>query len=309
VKHVKAALRSDAVLRTATAASRRHLRVLAYHDVPDPQAFAAQLSWLVDRFTPVDADRVTDAAAGRPLPPRAVWITFDDGDPSVVEHGLPVLERHGIRATMFVCPGLIGTDTPFWWEAVATADTDVLETVLARPVPDRSAAIADLKLLPDDRRRALVGGLEPSTTARRAITEAQLDRWIAAGQDVGNHTWDHPCLDRCTPEEQRHQIRAADEWLRRRVPGWRPRFAYPNGNWVDASEAELAALGYELALLHDHRLAGRVRDRLRVSRLHVEATDPVDRFASIVAGVQPALWRFAGAIPGLEPPGMPAPRG
>lgn len=72
-----------------------------------PGAFRAQMEILAGRgFTPL-----TTAALGecwrlrRPLPPRPVLITFDDGYEGVHRHALPVLAEHGFVATVFVSTG------------------------------------------------------------------------------------------------------------------------------------------------------------------------------------------------------------
>ena len=93
-----------------------HLRVVAYHRVPDQAAFERQVAYVADAYEPVGEDQVRAALAGeRPLPERAVWLTFDDGDPTVVDVGLPVLARHGVPATIYVCPGLIEAGAAPWW--------------------------------------------------------------------------------------------------------------------------------------------------------------------------------------------------
>ena len=87
---------------------RGRLRVVAYHGVDDPEAFRRQLDLVVSRYESVcGADVVAAMNGGPPLPERAVWITFDDGHSSVVEHALPLLRERGMSATLFVCPGLV----------------------------------------------------------------------------------------------------------------------------------------------------------------------------------------------------------
>src|SRR4051812_10128402 len=49
-------------------------------------------------------ERLLDAAAGRP----EVTITFDDGNASDVEIGLPRLLERGMKARFYVCAGLLG---------------------------------------------------------------------------------------------------------------------------------------------------------------------------------------------------------
>ncbi len=283
-------------LRSATAASvgqrlvRAPLRVLSYHTVDDADAFGRQLEWLSANAAVVDAPTVLDAVHdGRPLPAGAVWITFDDGDPSVVDVGLPLLERHGLTATLFVCPGLIEAGTRSWWRVVDDAGAGRASAALGRRFDTVSDALEHLKTLPDAERRAVVRSLQGTTgePERAQMTVADLGRWLEAGNHVGNHTWDHPCLDRTEAELQRAQIRDADRWLRAHVPDWRPIFAYPNGNHDPVSEAELAGLGYEVAVLHDHRLTSFDDSHLRLSRLHIDAADPLGRFRSVVSGVQP----------------------
>lgn len=50
--------------------------------------------------------------------PHCVKITFDDGEQSQYHNALPLLAEHGIMATYFVTPGLIGTAAKFlgWGE-------------------------------------------------------------------------------------------------------------------------------------------------------------------------------------------------
>jgi peptidoglycan/xylan/chitin deacetylase (PgdA/CDA1 family) len=299
-----ALLRSGAVNGTTIALSRHRLRVLAYHDVPDEARFQEQLAWLVEHCTPVSLDQVVLAATeGAELPPRAVWVTFDDGDPSVVTRGLEPLRRHGVRATMFVCPGLIEADAPFWWEVVAAAPLDRLQDALGPGIVDHRSATAALKHVPDSDRRRVVADLPvlaPRHGGRHQLSDPQLDAWLADGHTLGSHTWDHPCLDHCSAEEQRQQILAADDWLRHRVEGWRPTFAYPNGNWSPIAEQALRERGYGISLLHDHRLSRIDDDPSRMSRLHTEADDPLDRFMSVVSGTQP-LVRWVGRRLGRSP--------
>ncbi|MCI0452685.1 MAG: polysaccharide deacetylase family protein [Candidatus Latescibacteria bacterium] len=54
----------------------------------------------------------------RELPGRPVVITFDDGDESVYELGLPILARYGFRASLFVVTGRVGTK----WDDVNCLD-------------------------------------------------------------------------------------------------------------------------------------------------------------------------------------------
>ena len=49
----------------------------------------------------------------------AVCLTFDDARLSQVDRGLPILDRHGVKATFYVSPGNVGQRLTGWKAAVA----------------------------------------------------------------------------------------------------------------------------------------------------------------------------------------------
>lgn len=273
------------VARLAAITLKAPLRVLAYHAILDQDGFEAQMEHLVERYHPISSEQVVRWLDGGSLAPGAVWVTFDDGDPTVVENGLPILSRLGIPATMFICPGVIDTDRPYWW--------DIIDQI-------SSAEVARLKAVPNVERVARteevanqlreVHGVDVS---RRQLTSEQLQSWLEAGGDVGNHTWDHPMMDRCDPDEQERQIRTAHDWIMDRVRPAQLLYAYPNGNAVAHSDSVLAELGYDLSLMFDHRIAS-VRTRTRLSRLRTNADGDLTRFRAIVSGMHPTVHRLRG---------------
>ncbi len=275
--------------------SSGRLRVLAYHAVPDAARLALQLQYVSEHFTPVDLGQALEVLSGSRSVDRPVWLTFDDGDPSVVENGLEVLSELGITATLFVCPGHVDTEKPFWWHITERALEGEIDSGTA---PDE--ALAHLKGMPDERRRrevdrlaALIAEREGSEYRLRQLTTKQIRRWLDEGNSLGNHTWDHPILSRCTLEEQRRQIEAAHYWLRDNSFLERKVFAYPNGNNTPFAESVLSELGYEAALLFDHRIA-RSSHPLRTSRIRVNADDDMDTFMARVSGVHPFIHHAVG---------------
>jgi peptidoglycan/xylan/chitin deacetylase (PgdA/CDA1 family) len=280
----------------ASRVSRSKIRVLAYHDVARPERFEAQMRHLRARYTPVSQAEIVGArGGGDPLPPRAVWVTFDDGDPTVVEAAQEILDALGIPATVFVCPGVLETSEPFWWDVIRTAEAMGIDLGLDAPRAGTQDAAGWLKQRPDAERRAHVARAGTLIAERlghplsvRQLTTAQLRRWCESGHDVGNHTWDHPCLDLCEPEERARQIEMAHSWLEENVGVTPSAFAYPNGNWATDVERTLERLGYRLGVGFDHRMAGLGEPALRMSRLRVSADADLPRFRSIVSGVHPA---------------------
>src|SRR5205814_4390262 len=99
--------------------TRAKLAILAYHGVDDATQFERQLDHLVGAANVVTLDQAIDGLLGhRPLPPRAVLITFDDGLRSVLELGLPLLRDRSLPSVAFVVVGLVDRDEPHWWTEV-----------------------------------------------------------------------------------------------------------------------------------------------------------------------------------------------
>jgi peptidoglycan/xylan/chitin deacetylase (PgdA/CDA1 family) len=104
------------------------LPVLTYHAVlpleGDAQArgtvplsvFERQAAWLERHgYRSLSLDQAADQLEGQCEPVRrGVVLTFDDGYRCVVEHALPVLERFGFTATLFVVTGAVGTTTDWY---------------------------------------------------------------------------------------------------------------------------------------------------------------------------------------------------
>ena len=124
VPGIKRALNRATTLRWRAAGRpfRPGLRVLTYHrvsDDPDLLAvsvaeFEAQMRWLV--ASGFRAVGITEAL-GMEAPAATVALTFDDGYRDVVEVALPILERHGFRATLYVVPHAVDGMSRFSWYA------------------------------------------------------------------------------------------------------------------------------------------------------------------------------------------------
>jgi peptidoglycan/xylan/chitin deacetylase (PgdA/CDA1 family) len=160
----------NALYRTIGAASttlrltpngRSTLRVLMYHkvnDIPDNPTtipvslFDEQLAQVKELgYQIVDLDAVLDHyTLGKPLPDGAVLITFDDGYRDTLENALPVLQKHGCRAVIFVPVAYMEDATPLPHESLLvergvrnpTLDWDLMRELDAGGVRVESHGIA-----------------------------------------------------------------------------------------------------------------------------------------------------------------------
>jgi peptidoglycan/xylan/chitin deacetylase (PgdA/CDA1 family) len=275
--------------------------VLAYHDVRDADRFAAQMRTLLRTHRPVSAEAFCGAMRGEiRLPRHAVLVTFDDADRSVIERGVPILREYGVPAVVFVVAGLVDTSAPFWWVEVAE-----LLRAGAR-LPERGSESAEecvrwMKRIPDSRRRAALAGLRASTASVAAgqlqATRAELRALASFGVEVGNHTFSHPCLDRCDDAAVDEEVTRAHDALAETL-GRPPRlFAYPNGNGDARVPRLLRRLGYEASFLFDHRIgAFPPPDPFAISRVRVSSTTSADRFRTILSGLHPSVHHMLGRV-------------
>lgn len=94
------------------------LRVITYHRVrPDaddprsitPQRFREHLTALKENWRVVNLDEVIAAIDGeKPLPERAVLITFDDGYADLYDYAMPLLSEFNFPATIFMLARYVG---------------------------------------------------------------------------------------------------------------------------------------------------------------------------------------------------------
>jgi peptidoglycan/xylan/chitin deacetylase (PgdA/CDA1 family) len=118
-------------LRTArhwarTRFSRRAL-ILGYHRIANaesdpfdmctpPARFDAQVRWLRSEAEPLSLGEAVSALSEDRLPRRGVVVTLDDGYADSLHAARPVLEAHGVPATVFVTVGILGREP--WWDTL-----------------------------------------------------------------------------------------------------------------------------------------------------------------------------------------------
>ncbi|MGH2737774.1 MAG: polysaccharide deacetylase family protein, partial [Actinomycetota bacterium] len=274
--------------------AERKLSVLAYHGIEQGERFEEHLAYLRGNAHPVSLEEVLDAIEGRRgLPLRAVLVTFDDGDRTVLDVALPTLRSAGTPGVAFVVAGLLDTDDPFWWEEVERL---VLAGARLPELNGQGAAhaVRTLKDIPDERRVRMIHDLRsqrPDVRVRRPqLRASDLAALESGGIAVGNHSLTHPCLGRCSDAAVRDEIAEAHRVLESTL-GHPPRsFAYPDGDWDPRAGAWLRELGYKAGFLFDHRVSTLpMPDSLRISRLRVNSGTRMDRFRTILSGLHPAI--------------------
>ncbi len=127
--------------------------VLAYHRIATsgpaalapyriaPDAFAEQMAFLGEKgYTALSLAQFRNAhVRGLSVPDRSVLLTFDDAYADFAERALPVLEKNGFPATLFVVVDRVGGRAD--WDAAYGAPAPLLDWEDLREVARRNVAI------------------------------------------------------------------------------------------------------------------------------------------------------------------------
>ncbi len=250
--------------RLARGLTRDHPRILMYHRFSDTfhpehtltEAFEAQVAHIVRHHRVLSLGALIERLrAQRPVPPHTVVITVDDGYRDFHDLAFPILQHHGVPATLFVTTGFVDRELWLWPDRVrwvldhATQAPERLvigATPVARASDPWAEIVSLLLALPDaqkhqeiERLAETLGAEWPEQVPRayEAVTWNQLRILQAAGIEVGGHTHTHPALPRVAPQHLSAEIRYCKQRLDHEL-GERPRpFCYPHGRPVDYSEA------------------------------------------------------------------------
>ncbi len=241
--------------------------------------------------------RLRAGRRGRPV----VAITFDDGYADNLHMALPLLERYGVPATVFVTTGLIGTDEPFWWDRLSqiVASMKRLPPKVVLPVGDgefiwqRNADSGDngsdrdqlnlavrsrlLVATDEDRRDALdrlqgyVDGECAVDPISRPMTRDELRRLSSSPLvEIGAHTMNHPSLPDLSQQAQFEEILGSRQQCRELIGEFPSSFAYPHGG-LDAGTPELVrSAGFERACSCENDLVWAGSDTMVLPRVMVK---------------------------------------
>lgn len=279
--------------------NRGRLAVLAYHNVvPDGEApggdrslhlprsdFAHQLDLLAETHEVIsleEALRAIDGGGPDSPGPRAV-VTFDDAYRGALSCGLEEVVSRDLPATVFVAPGVLGSDG-LWWDVVPTGAAREEENAPATPLPDREELLEGAGGRDDViRERAERRGWPMASPPRHArpATEAELlDAADLPGVTFGAHGWSHLNMERAGPEELNRELKRPLGWLEDRLGDRALRvLAYPYGRSSPEAERMAREAGYRAAFA----VSGGLFDpceapRYRLPRINVPAGVSQDGF-------------------------------
>tara|TARA_R110002110_G_scaffold414983_1_gene647350 strand:- start:35571 stop:36515 length:945 start_codon:yes stop_codon:yes gene_type:complete len=267
-------------------AGRGKLSILIYHQVlaafdplrpsePVAEQFDWQMALLARHFTPLSlSDALAQLQAGC-LPANAVCVTFDDGYTNNLTVAQPILERHGIPATVYVATafsegGNMWNDRVLhlfadsergrlnlWQESIELGDWESRRRLAQH-------CLDELKYLHWQERTARVDALYQLNDIAEAppmmLTPEQVRALANLGVEIGAHTVHHPILRELAVAAQREEI----EQSRAQLEAWTGRpvrhFAYPNGrlgrDLDQQTQKQVREAGFQSAVITNSGVAG-----------------------------------------------------
>jgi len=265
----------------------RQVPILGYHRVlPEivedvnnpiytvlPEQFEAQMAFLANEgFTSLSLQEFGEMARGaRPVSPRAVVITFDDGYADMHAVAWPLARKYGIKLNLFLATGLVGQVGP----VVMTTNGYRVHTGADKPLYFQDH-------------------LEKFPHLWRALTWQELREMSESGINLGLHGHSHRNLGYLAWEQVMAEVTVGITAFRRGL-GYRPEsFAFPYGGF-EANTLEIAALlqqqGFDLIFTI---IKGRARlpaVKMIFPRISIHQQDTLETFR----------WKLHGAYDWLGP--------
>lgn len=268
-------------------AYKNNLRVLAYHDIKDEKQFYMQINYLNKHYNLVSLEEVRNHILHQAcLPPYSLLITFDDGDRSVLEKGLPILTHFNIPSCLFIITSLINTEIDFWFNAVRKK-----ERLKGKNKKEIENHMNRLKTIKNIERIDEIKKYD--FPKHKQLTSEDLINLKAGQVFIANHSHTHPLFNSCSKAELRKEFQMTLlKFGEFQLEEGNEFFAYPNGNWDEASEEVLKEIGIKMAFLFDHKVNETVINPFRISRIRTNSDMSLDELKVKVTGLHSFLQKL-----------------
>jgi len=288
------------------------LVVLNYHrigspsdTVGDPNLYSAtpsdleeQVRWIKQRYHISTLDEAIAFVEGKTTLRKAgILLTFDDGYKDNYDYAFPILHKHRVEGTFFICTSYLGSSQLPWWDQIAfmIKTSRNSKVVLNYPEPltldlddGKLQALNRLlciyktkhnldkdKFLREIARSTGTGDERPCE--RIFMNKAELKEMSDNGMAVGSHTHSHPLLSHLSPELQLEEVSLSKQMLEQDLGIEIQSLAYPVGapdSFNEHTQEALRRAGYRIAFsFHGGKNIVGKTSCYNVRRHHVGVTD------------------------------------
>lgn len=277
-----------------------------------PNNFDKQMQHLSRKYKVISLEEFIDSCNRNvKLPKNSVVITFDDGYKDNYSYAYPILNRYGLRATIFLAAGAIEKEEMFWWDKVAyliskSAAKDIAIERIGRlslkNMDERRKAIREVCLRLKDKnekeKNSLIESLskelgvklpKKGLARQTLLTWKEIDEMSKGGISFGAHTLTHPILTNMPIAEARNEIVLSKDAIEKAIKKRVMSFSYPNGYRCDFNEEikeEVKRAGFECAVTYMQGRNNRRSDLFELRRISVRYDDDMCSFRNKLAGLE-----------------------
>lgn len=312
-------------------AGKGTLDILTYHAVTSGEPLlkdwcfltARKFAWQMEFLHRIGVNVMpladaADALFSGELKSRTVAITFDDGYMNNITTALPILERYGFPATVFLVSELVGLKTALWPNrliaAIATTEAPHVEfrgqRIELGSVDERIRASRQLQQSIKDE-----AGHDPQTAVEeierscrtRFNPEFNKDHDFSV-MDIcsirdsaakgllgfGAHSMTHPILSKLSESSLKNEVQSSIRNVEEITGAPCRLFAYPNGGPDDFDERAVRFLretSVEYAVTTVQARNRMDSDPYRISRWNVGSDSSLTKFAAKLLGLYPFRFR------------------
>jgi peptidoglycan/xylan/chitin deacetylase (PgdA/CDA1 family) len=287
--------------------SQTSARIFCYHRVNDDndpffpatptKVFEQEIKYVARYHTVVSLTEMLDRLDAGSTEP-VIAITFDDGYRDNFENALPILERYGVPATIFLATGVIDSGEWLWFEQLAESlkktdrefidlEMDIPRRFWLRTEAERLDAnqrlLQFLRSASDIDRRAGLSDILKSLAAKDPEPRSRMLNWDQVRSmkpsriDFGGHTVTHPFLSRLSPQSFCWEVSECKRRIEAEIQSSVFHFAYPNGQPEDFAGHDrdvLRRAGYRAAVTTVWGVNDQATDRMHLRRSGPWETDP-----------------------------------
>lgn len=270
--------------------------------VVTPTTFERHMRFLRRFMNPISLDELTTLLRDRrPIPPRTCLVTFDDGWYDNFEFALPILRRYRVPAALFIATNYVDSEDCFWQErlsrllfrvwqqrGISSSFIDDLGLASLNVPQERNAVTAIAKVIHSLKKARSPHGIARFTARVAAAlaaagiplrSDVHEDRFLGWSQlsamrdsgivTIGSHAMSHTPLDQLDATELARELLASRRTIRERLGCDAATFAYPNGDFDEATVEAVRAAAYELAFTTQRGTVSLESDPMRLKRVNV----------------------------------------
>jgi peptidoglycan/xylan/chitin deacetylase (PgdA/CDA1 family) len=242
-----------------------------------PENFEAHLKELAENYRVIPLHQLREEVRHDKLNANTIALTFDDGYLDNLTNAVPLLEKYGLHATIFVTSGMVGSDQEFWWDTMervfltGNALPELLSITTSDGIKEWNLTTAEgrlhaldniggfLRSRPYERINLFINNLleqvgieQEGRLTHRIVNAEQLKKLANSPSiEIGSHSVTHTKLSILSPEGQRQEIRESRNQLESIIQKPVRIFSYPFGT-VDDFTTDTAKIvkeeGYEAGI-------------------------------------------------------------